>query len=104
MPQRFIGKKIRMKYVRPRLNNVVRRYDIPTIEEKPIEQAIENKENNIDTTMDTRVEKVEQIMNIAPEKAPKRKAKTLRKSDGIYERTEESTILLTEDNKMVLHD
>lgn len=35
---------------------------------------------------------------------PERKVKVIRKDKGLYERTKESTILLTEDNKLMLTD
>lgn len=35
---------------------------------------------------------------------PDRKVKVMRKDKGLYERTKESTILLTEDNKIMLTD
>ena len=35
---------------------------------------------------------------------PERKVKVMRKDKGLYERTKESTILLTEDNKLMLTD
>ena len=44
------------------------------------------------------------IENIIGSKAPKRKVKVEKKDKGLIERTENSTILLTEDNKMVLND
>ena len=50
---------------------------------------------------DERIEKIEAIMGV---KAPKRKVKVEKKDKGLIERTENSTILLTEDNKMVLND
>ena len=50
---------------------------------------------------DERLEKIEQIMG---SKAPKRTVKREKKDKGLIERTENSTILLTEDNKMLLND
>ena len=50
---------------------------------------------------DERIEKIESIMGT---KAPKRKVKVEKKDKGLLERTDDSTILLTEDNKMVLND
>ncbi|MBQ3946801.1 MAG: hypothetical protein II670_14535 [Alphaproteobacteria bacterium] len=35
---------------------------------------------------------------------PERKVKVMKKDKGLYERTKESTILLTEDNKLMLTD
>ena len=44
------------------------------------------------------------IESIIGTKAPKRRVKVEKKDKGLIERTENSTILLTEDNKMVLTD
>lgn len=62
----------------------------------------ENKEIKTDKDMaDERLEKIEQIMG---SKAPKRKVKVEKKDKGLIERTENSTVLLTEDNRQVLMD
>ena len=62
----------------------------------------ENKGHKTEKEMaDERIEKIESIMGT---KAPKRKVKVEKKDKGLIERTENSTILLTEDNKMVLND
>ena len=50
---------------------------------------------------DERIEKIESIIGT---KAPKRRVKVEKKDKGLIERTDNSTILLTEDNKMVLTD
>ena len=50
---------------------------------------------------DERLARVEKLVNA---KAPKRKVKVEKKDKGLIERTENSTILLTEDNKMMLND
>ena len=64
-----------------------------TIKEEKLE---ENKESKTDTEMaDER---------IVGTKAPKRRVKVEKKDKGLIERTDNSTILLTEDNKMVLTD
>lgn len=66
------------------------------------ENLEENKEVKTDKEMaDDRLEKIEQIMGT---KAPKRTVKREKKDKGLIERTENSAILLTEDNKMVLND
>ena len=49
-------------------------------------------------------QKFEKIENIIGTKAPKRRVKVEKKDKGLIERTDNSTILLTEDNKMVLTD
>ena len=38
------------------------------------------------------------------ENLPERKVKVMKKDKGLYERTSNSTILLTEDNKIMLTD
>lgn len=92
--RRFIGKKITKRYVRPNSNR-----GIPH-KVAPKEEIIEKKTKEID--MNDKIEQVKTALDI--EKAPKRKVKVEKKDKGLYERTEESTILLTEDNKMLLND
>lgn len=92
--RRFIGKKITKKYVRPNSNR-----GIPH-KVAPKEEIIEKKTK--ETDMNDKIEQVKIALDI--EKAPKRKVKVEKKDKGLYERTEESTILLTEDNKMLLND
>ena len=92
--RRFIGKKITKKYVRPNSNR-----GIPH-KVAPKEEIIEKKTK--ETDMNDKIEQVKTALDI--EKAPKLKVKVEKKDKGLYERTEESTILLTEDNKMLLND
>lgn len=92
--RRFIGKKITKKYVRPNSNR-----GIPH-KVAPKEEIIEKKTK--ETDMNDKIEQVKTALDI--EKTPKRKVKVEKKDKGLYERTEESTILLTEDNKMLLND
>ena len=92
--RRFIGKKITKKYVRPNSKR-----GIPH-KVAPKEEIIEKKTKGTD--MNDKIEQVKTALDI--EKAPKRKVKVEKKDKGLYERTEESTILLTEDNKMLLND
>ena len=92
--RRFIGKKITKKYVRTNSNR-----GIPH-KVAPKEEIIEKKTK--ETDMNDKIEQVKAALDI--EKAPKRKVKVEKKDKGLYERTEESTILLTEDNKMLLND
>lgn len=91
--QRFIGKKISKKYVRPVINS-----RIPHKEPK----VVENNINKEDETMNDKIARVEAVLN--NDTLPKRKVKVEKKDKGLFERTEESTILLTEDNKMLLND
>ena len=92
--RRFIGKKITKKYVRPNSNR-----GIPH-KVAPKEEIIEKKTK--ETDMNDKIEQVKTALDM--EKTPKRKVKVEKKDKGLYERTEESTILLTEDNKMLLND
>lgn len=92
--RRFIGKKITKRYVRPNSNRGIPRKVAPK------EEIIEKKTK--ETDMNDKIEQVKAALDI--EKAPKRKVKVEKKDKGLYERTEESTILLTEDNKMLLND
>ena len=96
---RFMGKNPHRKVVR-RFPNMSVSHTIPVVD---IEQKIvENKEIKTEEDMaDERIEKIEQLMGT---KAPKRKVKVEKKDKGLLERTDNSTILLTEDNKMVLTD
>ena len=133
MSIKFMGKTSRTKIIRPMLNRVFQKNitkfeeekktgveilkvsrDLPekikkeseNITEKPTKAPRktrvkkENKELN-ESKMDDRLEKIEGIVNA---KAPKRKVKVEKKEKGLIERTQNSTILLTEDNKMLLND
>lgn len=96
----FFGKNPHKKYVRQFPNSIVKHIIQPKVDKK--ETVEENKEIKKDKEMaDERLEKIE---NIIGSKAPKRKVKVEKKDKGLIERTENSTILLTEDNKMVLND
>ena len=109
---RFMGKNPRRKVVKQIPNNrfqrvsgilkqeklEVQKADEIQNEEK-IEENNELKENK--DMADERLEKIEQIVGA---KAPKRTIKREKKEKGLIERTENSTILLTEDNKMLLND
>ena len=109
---KFFGKNPHKKYVRQFPNSIVKHIIQPKVdrketieEDKVIEEdkeVKENKELKKDKKMtDERLEKIEKIIG---SKAPKRKVKVEKKDKGLIERTENSTILLTEDNKMVLND
>ncbi len=103
MVAKFMGKNPHRKLVRQIPNRKVT-HTVPTV--KKVETADEKTiENNIDKTnkdmSDDRLQKIEEIAGM---KAPKRRVKVEKKDKGLIERTENSTILLTEDNKMVLND
>lgn len=103
MAVKFLGKNPHKKYVRQIPNRYIRHNvvadDIATVE---AQQKIENKEKKSDKKMtDERLDKIEAIVG---SKAPKRKIKVEKKDKGLIERTENSTILITEDNKVLLND
>ena len=102
MAIRFMGKNPHRKLVRQIPNKSVA-HVIPTEKiQKSVEEEKENKTTNKDKDMsDDRLQKIEEITGA---KAPKRRVKVEKKDKGLIERTENSTILLTEDNKMVLND
>jgi len=95
MPQRFIRKNPHKKTVRP-----ASRHMVLTDLNKNVET--ENKEIKEQSSMNN----IEQLKAIVGEetKIPKRRVKAEKKDKGLIERTENSTILITEDNKMMLND
>lgn len=122
-PHRNITKTIQHKYVRPmRRRNVQLKVDtslisdkkevineIPIIEEikeEKVEQKETNKEEIKKEDMNTiDVNQVNAILQAEEEtKLPKRKVKVEKKDKGLFERTENSRVILTEDNKMLLND
>lgn len=92
MPQLFLNRKSAKKYIRPIRRNAV---------SHKIEMAEENN-----TPKETKMENLEKVKELVGKdtKIPKRKVRVEKKDKGLIERTEESTILLTEDNKMMLTD
>jgi len=97
MTRRFMGKNPHKKYVRPIINK--KAHVISALTEEKVAENKEIKEK--DKMADERLEKIEKIVGA---KAPKRKVKVEKKDKGLIERTDNSTVLLTEDNKMVLND
>lgn len=93
MPQRFIKKNPHRKTVRPASRVMV--FNKPNAEP-------ENKEQ-IETVDMNNIEELKAIVGDET-KIPKRKVKIEKKEKGLIERTENSTILITEDNKMMLND
>lgn len=53
---------------------------------------------------DTTLQNVKEVMGIPQNDFPQRPVKIEKKERGLYERAKESTIILTEDNKMILND
>ena len=95
MPQRFILKNQLRKVVRPASRYL-------SANNTAVSNNSENKKVNEETEMNN----VEQLKSIIGDdaKLPKRKVKFEKKDKGLIERTEDSTILITEDNKMMLND
>ena len=55
--------------------------------------------------MDTTLKNVQEVMGMENNtEFPSRPVKVEKKERGLYERAKESTIILTEDNKMILND
>ena len=125
MVTRFIGKNLGKKVVRP-IKNAVKygKKNVDIDDKKAIVAATDNevveeivtkeivtketpkKENkkqkkNKDMVNENKLSQMEAI--IATE-LPKANVKVEKGDKGLYERTENSTILLTEDNKMLLTD
>ena len=95
MAQKFIGKKLHKKYVRPMLNSRIPR-------KVSIEQENDNKQQINDGEMNN--EQLNKIETILGNEIPKKKVKVIKKDKGLIEREEKATILITEDNKMILND
>ena len=93
MPQLFLNRKSNKRYIRPIRRNAVSHKIAETTDDnkKPKEAEMEN------------LAKVKEIVG-KDTKVPKRKVKVEKKDKGLIERTDESTIILTEDNKMMLTD
>lgn len=120
MATRFIGKNIRNRVVRPMKNSSKNKnYNTVMIakEEKAKEakaealmaavaQEAEKKENKRQKKSKDMVSenKLSQMEAIVGESLPKKNVKIEKADKGLYERTEECTVLLTEDNKMLLND
>lgn len=98
MAIKFMGKNPHRKVVRQIPNKKTSNRINMFNEQKAKENKIEKSDKDM---ADERLEKIEQIMG---SKAPKRTIKREKKDKGLIERTENSTILLTEDNKMLLND
>lgn len=126
--QRFINKRQTRKFVRPlRRNTIIHKVENTEAKtENPVADKVKknikngkktasSKKKNENTeinetkteddmdTVNNNVEKIKEIVDNDP-KYPKRKVKIEKKDKGLFERTENSTILITEDNKMMLTD
>ena len=124
MATRFIGKNLAKKVVRPIKNAVkygkksngddkkaiVAATDNEVVEEIVTKEAViketpkkENKKQKKNKDM-VNENKLSQMEAIIATELPKANVKVEKGDKGLYERTENSTILLTEDNKMLLTD
>lgn len=85
---------------------MVQRFIIKKPKNKHLRSAyINNKYNNKDMKNNEEdIKMVEDIINGDSTKTLKRKVKIEKKDKGLIERTEDSTIVLTEDNKRLLND
>lgn len=118
MPTRFIGKNIKKKIVRPMKNSVkYKNYTTIVAEKEEVEinkevetatvvEETSKKENkkqkkNKNMVSENKLSQLEALAGTAPTNV---NVKIEKAEKGLYERTEESTILLTEDNKMLLND
>ena len=124
MVTRFIGKNLGKKVVRPIKNAVkygkksngddkkaiVAATDNEVVEEIVTKEIVtketpkkENKRQKKNKDM-VNENKLSQMEAIIATELPKANVKVEKGDKGLYERTENSTILLTEDNKMLLTD
>ena len=123
-PHRNITKSIQHKYVRPmrrkdiqlkvnpsllsnkEVNKIEETSKVEDIKEiNVIEEKVENKEKITKEDMNTiDVNQVDAMLQAEEAKLPKRKVKVEKKDKGLFERTENSRVILTEDNKMLLND
>ena len=124
MVTRFIGKNLGKKVVRPIKNAVkygkksngddkkviVAATDNEVVEEIVTKEIVtketpkkENKKQKKNKDM-VNENKLSQMEAIIATELPKANVKVEKGDKGLYERTENSTILLTEDNKMLLTD
>ncbi len=133
MSQRFISKSGRRKFIRPVRNSMILNkveVSVPNAEEKLQENGeklndeikdtevaeksakqnrkprkkknTENNEQNVED-MNENIEKIKKIVGQDIE-IPERQVKIEKRDKGLIERTENSAILITEDNKMILND
>ena len=124
MATKFIGKNLSKKVVRP-IKNAVKygkksngddkkaiaaATDNKVVEETVTKEAViketpkkENKKQKKNKDM-VNENKLSQMEAIIATELPKANVKVEKGDKGLYERTENSTILLTEDNKMLLTD
>lgn len=73
----------------------------PRKKKKTEDETINEEKEEAD--MDN-IEKIKKLVGDNEVEIPEQKVRVEKKDKGLFERTENSTILLTEDNKMVLND
>lgn len=115
MATRFIGKNLRKKVVRPMKNSAKYKnyfssieYKVPVVgkvEEQGNETVLqkENKRQKKSKDMVTE-DKLTQMETIVGETSPKGKVKIEKADKGLFERTEGTVTVMSEDNKMLLND
>lgn len=122
MATRFIGKNIKKKIVRPMKNSVKYQNYQAVVEDKTVKE-IEKAQKEVVTETVAEVEvtkkenkkqkknkemvsenKLTQIEALAGVETSKTNVKVEKSEKGLFEKTENSTVLLTEDNKMLLND
>lgn len=112
---KFIGKNLRKKVVRPIKNSVKNKkvsntttvvYENDVKNEVVTSEKLQKKENKKQKKNKEMINenKLSQMEAIVSADMPKSNVKVEKADKGLYERTENSTILLTEDNKMLLID
>ena len=121
MGTRFIGKNVRKMVVKPIKNsskhqNVIvanaenkveaKENKIEIVEDKVLAETSTKKENKRQKKSKEMVSenKLSQLETIAGTANPSVNVKVEKTDKGLFERTENSTVLLTEDNKMLLND
>ena len=119
MATKFIGKNLSKKVVRPIKNAVKygkksngddKKAIVAATDNEVVEETVtketpkkENKKQKKNKDM-VNENKLSQMEAIIATELPKANVKVEKGDKGLYERTENSTILLTEDNKMLLTD
>lgn len=117
MAVRFNGKKIQNRIVRPVCNaNIIRTYqyvDVPVKTEDSVAETVDATDNasnapkkakRKNTEMTKNTQRVAQAVAVIKTNTPKSDRVVEKKDKGLYERTENSVTLLTEDDKMLLND
>ena len=102
-PQRHITKNIKEKNNRL-FNRLQFTNKVTQKEAINIKQEENNKDKQSETMDNVDMKQVDALLHNEEPKLPKRKVKVEKKDRGLYERTENSRVILTEDNKMLLND